>query len=128
MGWTAYDDEDNAGLTTQDAQIITIPIRAKSVMKKCLTELGITASGGTLSNKFSVEKFNLSPGYVSVLSDLLVSECYCGYLDVNETLQVFTLDAAGGTGPVIDSTKIIDLGSIGVGQLDRKSTRLNSSH
>jgi hypothetical protein len=117
VDWTAYDDEDNAGLTEADAQIITIPIRAKSVMNKCLTELGITASSNPLTNKFSIEKFDLGAGYVSVLSDLLVSESYCGYLNTSEVLQVFSLDQKGGTGPVIDSTKLIDLGSIGVGQL-----------
>ena len=117
VDWTAYDDEDNAGFTEADAQIITIPIRAKSVMNKCLTELGITASSNPLTNKFSIEKFDLGAGYVSVLSDLLVSESYCGYLNTSEVLQVFSLDQKGGTGPVIDSTKLIDLGSIGVGQL-----------
>lgn len=117
VDWTAYDDEDNAGLTTADAEIITIPIRAKSVMKKCLEELGITASSNPLTNKFSVEKFDLSGGYVSVLSDLLVSESYCGYLDTSEVLQVFSLDQKGGTGPVVDSTKLIDLGPINVGDL-----------
>ncbi|NBN87545.1 MAG: hypothetical protein EBV32_00400 [Proteobacteria bacterium] len=127
VDWTAYDDEDNAGLTEADAQIITIPIRAKSVMNKCLTELGITASSNPLTNKFSIEKFDLGAGYVSVLSDLLVSESYCGYLNTSEVLQVFSLDQKGGTGPVIDSTKLIDLGSIGVGQLPGEAVTVSYS-
>lgn len=127
IDWTAYDDEDNAGLTEADAQIITLPIRAKSVMKKCLEELGITASSNPLTNTFSVESYDLGAGYVSVLSDLLVSESYCGYLNASEVLQVFSLDQAGGTGPVLDSSKIIDLGPIGVGQLPGEAVTVSYS-
>jgi hypothetical protein len=117
IDWTAFDDTANAGLSEADAEIITIPISASSVMDKCLSELGLTASSNPLTNKFSIENFDFGPGYVQVLSDLLVSESYCGYLDTDEVLQVFSLDAEGGTGPVLDSSQIIDLGPVGVGQL-----------
>ena len=117
VDWTAFDDDANNDFTTDDQAIITIPISASSVMNKCLTQLGITASDNPLTSKFSVESFDLSPGYVQVLSDLLVSESYCGYLDRDEELVVFSLDQEGGTGPVITSNEIIDLGPIGVGQL-----------
>ena len=127
VNWDAFDDPDNAGLTEQDARIVTLPIRAKSVMNKCLTELGITASSNPLTNSFSVAAFDFSGGYVSVLSDLLVSESYCGYLDTSEVLQVFSLDQKGGTGPVVDSTKIIDLGPINVGELPGESVTVSYS-
>jgi hypothetical protein len=117
INWEALDDPENVGLTEADTRIITAPIHASSVMDKCLTELGITASSNPLTNKFSIPEFDFGSGYVSVLSDLLVSESYCGHLDTNEVLQVFELDVAGGSGLVIDSSKIIDLGPIGVGQL-----------
>ena len=117
IDWTAFDDPGNAGFTQSDAEIVTLPIRASSVMDKCLSELGITASSNPLTNKFSIANFNFGAGYVSVLSDLLVSESYCGYLDTSEVLQIINLDQAGGTGPVIEAAKIIDLGPVGVGQL-----------
>lgn len=127
VDWTAFDDPENTGYTTADAEIITVPIHASSVMDKCLAELGLTASNNPLTNKFSVAKFDFGPGYVQVLADLLVSESYCGYLDANETLQVFSIADDGGTGPVLDSTKIIDLGSIGVGQLPGEAVTVNYS-
>lgn len=117
LEWDAFDDPENAGIDASTAEIITLPIRASSAAAHCLVKLGLTASSLPLSNRFSIDKFDFSPGYVQVLSDLLLSESYCGYLDVNEVLQVFSLDQVGGTGPVLRSSKIIDLGPIGVGQL-----------
>lgn len=125
--WDAFDDSENASYTANDAKIITLPIHASSVMAKCLTELGITASSSPLTNKFSIPEFDFSPGYVQVLSDLLVSESYCGYLDTSEVLQVFSLNQDGGTGPVLDSSSIIDLGPIGVGQLPGEAVTVSYS-
>jgi hypothetical protein len=127
INWDAFDDPENAGLTEADAEIITLPIRASSVMSKCLTELGITASSSPLTNRFSVAEFDFGPGYVQVLGDLLVSESYFGYLDFNEVLQVVSLDQAGGTGPVFTSADIVDLGPIGVGQLPGEAVTVSYS-
>lgn len=117
IDWTAFDDPDNGGFTEEDNEIIVVPIRAQAVAEKCLSELGITASGLSLSNLFSIESFDLSSGYVQVLGDLLVSECFCGWLDFNEKLQIINLSTAGGTGPLIQESDIIDVGEIGVGQI-----------
>jgi hypothetical protein len=117
LKWKGTDDPENAGYTAEDQKIITLPISAKSVMDKCLDELGIEASNDPLTNKFSVAEFDLSPGYVNVLSDLLVSECFCGYLDQDEKLQIFSLATTAGGGPVLSKGNIIDVGSIGAGQL-----------
>ena len=115
--WNAFNDPLNEELTSDDADIITIPIHASSIMLKCLSALGIIASSVPLTNQFSIAEFDFSSGYVSVLNDLLVSESYCGYLDFNEVLQVFPLDVQAGVGPVITEADIIDLGPIGVGEL-----------
>ena len=117
IDWTAFDDPGNADRTEDESRVVTIPIFAKSVMNKCLQKLGITASRNPLTNKFSIATFSFDGGYVPILSDLLVSESYCGYLDFNEVLQVFSLAPFAGTGPVFTSNDIIDLGPIGVGQL-----------
>lgn len=127
INWKALDDPANAGYTSADTEVITVPIHASSVMDKCLTELGITASSHPLTNKFSIGSFDFGPGYVQVLNDLLVSESYCGYLDTSEVLQVFSLDQEGGTGPVVASTQIIDLGPIGVGQLPGEAVTVSYS-
>jgi hypothetical protein len=126
IDWTAFNDASTT-MTAQDALVVTVPIRAQAVAAKCLTELGLTASGLTLSNFFSLEKFDFSPGYVQVLSDLLVSESKCGYLNASEVLQVFSLDQAGGTGPALDATQLIDISKIGVGQLPGEAVTVSYS-
>ena len=116
IDWTAYDDPENATLTEEDAKIITIPIYANSIAAECLTQLGLSG-GQALTNKFSVESFDLSPGYVQVLSDLYVSECFCCYLDKNESLESINLNVTGGSGKYITPEQIIDIGPLGFGKL-----------
>ena len=127
IDWTAFDDPQNAAYNETDSRIVTLPLYASSVMNKCLTELGITASSNPLTNKFSIAEFDFGAGYVPVLSDLLVSESYCGYLDTNEVLQVFNLDQDAGTGPVFTGSDIVDLGPIGVGQLPGEAVTVSYS-
>ena len=127
VDWTPFDDIANNEFVVDDAKVVTVPISAKSIMNECLSQLGITASNNPLTSSFSVERFDLSPGYVQVLSDLLVSESYCGYLDKNEVLQIASLDQDGGTGPVLTAADIIELGSIGVGQLPGEAVIVNYS-
>lgn len=125
INWTALDDPSNT-LTAEDARIITLPIRAQAIAQQCLTKLGITGSF-SLSNSFSIASFDLSAGYVDVLGRLLESECLCGWLDASEVLQVVNLDQAGGTGPVIDSSQIIELSEIGSGQLPGEAVTVSYS-
>lgn len=114
--WNAFNDPENEELGPDDA-IVTLPIYASSVATRCLSALGISASSIPLNNKFSVAEFDFGAGYVSVLSDLLVSESYCGYLDYTETLRVFSLLGDGSSGSVIDQSNLIDIGPIGMGEL-----------
>jgi len=125
--WTAFDDNANNDFTEDDQRIITLPISAASAMSKCLTELGISASSSPLTNKFSIAEFDFSAGYVQVLSDLLVSESFFGYLDTNEVLQIRSLNQDGGTGPVLTSADIVDVGPIGVGQLPGEAVTVSYS-
>jgi len=115
INWDAFDDPENEDRDVDE--IVTIPIYASSIMQKCCTELGVTPSQIPLTNRFSIAEFDFSGGYVDILSDLLISESYCGFLDLDENLVVFSLDNDGGDGPLINSEKLIDIGPIGVGQL-----------
>lgn len=126
FGWDGSDPSGVLSINAGDSEIITVPIRAQVVAQKCMNELGINGTF-TLTNKFSVAEFDLSPGYVQVLSDLLVSESLCGYLDANEVLQVFSLDQPGGTGPVLDVTQLVDISKIGVGQLPGEAVTVSYS-
>ncbi len=124
IDWTAFSegadinsDASSLGFTKEDENIIVVPISANSVMLRCLSSLGLAASSYPLTNQFSVSKFDLSGGYVQVLSDLLVSESYFGYLDTNETLQVRSIVDSNESGPVLTAQDLIDVSPIGVGQL-----------
>lgn len=97
---------------------LPVPFRASDIMAFCLIKLGITATSNPLTNVFYEEEgFDYSNGYVNVLSDLLISESYCGYLTYGENLEIFSLDRSGEAGPVITQDKVIDIAKIGVGGL-----------
>lgn len=99
----------------------TLPISATYVFQHCLTALGLSSDAIPLTNKFSLEEFDLTPGYLQVMSDLLQSEGYVGYLDSTETLRFRDLSVTTGTGPVITPDDVIDLGPIGSGDLPGES-------
>jgi hypothetical protein len=117
INWTAFNDPENSGFTQEDSQVITLPIYASSVATKCLDELGLLATSMPLTNKFSIPEFDFGSGYVSILSDLLVSEGYFGHLNQNEVLEIKSLDPQSNDGPAFDADEIIEIGPIGVGQL-----------
>jgi hypothetical protein len=127
IDWTAFSDPDDVDLTEDDARIITVPIKASTVMNKCLRELGLSASSVPLTNNFSIATFDFSPGYVQILSDLLVSESYFGYLDNNEVLQVRSLAENPSSSALLTQQGIIDLGPIGVGPLPAETVTVSYS-
>jgi len=112
-GYIEYPKENNE----EDGSVIPVPISASGIMAKCLGALGISASGNPLTNRFMIDEFDFSSGYVQVLSDLLLSEGYFGYLDATETLQVISLHDASTTGPRITKDDVVDINGIGVGEL-----------
>lgn len=99
----------------------TLPISAEYVFQQCLDALELDSASIPLTNKFSVEEFDLTPGYIQVMSDLLQSEGYAGYLDSEETLQFLDLTEDASTGPVITPADVVDLGPIGSGELPGES-------
>lgn len=127
IDWSVFDDSANSSYNAADARTVPLPIRASSVMDKCLTELGITASSNPLTNVFSVGEFDFSAGYVQVLSDLLLSESYFGYLNSSEVLQVVNLAQDKGTGTVYTASEIIDFNAINSGQLPGESVTVSYS-
>jgi hypothetical protein len=96
----------------------TISISANYVATKCAEKLGVLPVGGfPLTNWYTVNEFDLSPGYAQVLSDLLVSESYIGYLNANENLVIKSLSRYTGTYTSISKNQIIDVSSINSGEL-----------
>lgn len=127
INWAALDDPENAALTCEDQRIVTLPIYASSIFNQCLSKLGLSATQNPLTNKFSIAEFDFSAGYVQIISDLLVSENYCGFINAAGQLEVFSLDQTGGSGPVIDQTRIIELGPVGVGGVPAETVVVNYS-
>lgn len=129
VNWDALDDPENAEFTEADQEIITVPIHASSVMDYCLEKLGITATDNPLTNKFSLAEFDYSAGYVQVLNDLLVSECYCGFINGDGELQVFKLEDSEGSGdvPVVSVEKLIDVGGVNDGALPGEGVTVSYS-
>lgn len=96
----------------------TISISAAYIAEVCATKLGINTTGFEfLTNWFTVEQFDLTPGYAQVLGDLLVSESYVGFLDASETLQVRSLLDLTGAYTVIRQNRVIDIGPINSGEI-----------
>ena len=137
VDWSAFDDPDNSDLTEGvDDRIITIPVRAKYLAKICIDQLQLAGNTALeLTNKFAIDKndFDFSSGYVSVLSDLLVSECRCGYLDFDEILQVFDLKVPSSANtpisgvPVFYNTELIDISSINSGEIPGEAVTVSYS-
>lgn len=112
-------DENNVSCAVYDRAML--PISASYIFEHCATALDLTTDTIPLTNYFSVEEFDLTAGYIEVMSALLQSEGYAGYLDSNEVLRFVDLSDEGGTGPLITSEEVIDIGPIGTGELPGES-------
>lgn len=120
---------DENGETPPDViSIASLPISAGYVFEQCLAELGLVADQNPLTNKFSVEEFALDSGYIQVMSDLLKSEGYFGYINEEEILTIKSINVEGGFGPVIGIDEIIDISPVDVGELPGDSVIANYSY
>lgn len=87
-------------------------IRAKFIVEKYLGLLGITHDPVPLTNVFTKEQFETDTPYLQVISDLLKSETYVGYMDSRERLRFVDLSARGGLGPIFSEGNVIDMQAI----------------
>ena len=115
---STWDDPDNSTVQCNLFAEGTISVSARYVAAKCAAGLGLTVgSSFPLTNYYTVNEFDLSAGYAQVLSDLLVSESYLGYLDAAEVLRFKSLSQYTGTYTVINKDEIIDVSSINSGEI-----------
>jgi hypothetical protein len=112
-----WDDPENDYVLCNTFAEGTVSISAAYVASECIAKLNLTSDPIPLTNWYTVEEFDLTPGYVAVLSDLLVSESYVGYLDAAETLKIVTLSDFTGTLTAIDQDRIIDVSPINSGDI-----------
>jgi hypothetical protein len=125
-----WDDPENSNIVCNVfADGATISISAAYVASLCATRLGLGFPDFSfLTNWYTVEQFDLTPGYANVLSDLLVSECYVGFLDASETLQIRSLLDFTGTYTVISQDRVIDIGPINSGDIPGDSVATSYSY
>lgn len=95
-----------------DSYRVPPTISASTIFTTCASRIGLGATA-PLTNRFILDEFDYSGGYVSTMADLLKSECYFGHINSKGGLSVKTLQVVGGGGPVLNSTNIIDIGSMG---------------
>jgi hypothetical protein len=134
--FNSSEDTNTPELTGLAALLLIKPTSAKFVAEKCCAALGLKHVNFPLTNQFYKDKFQISGPYLKVLSDLLISENYVGYMDSTETLQLINLNETGGVGPVLNESNIIDVRPINSGQPDadvvysivvRKDIKLDAS-
>lgn len=124
-----WDDPANDAIACSAFLDGTISVSAAYVATVCAARLSISHTGfGFLTSWFTTEQFDLSPGYATVLSDLLVSESWIGFLDASETLQVRSLLNFTGTYTVIDQGQIIDVSPINNGDIPGDAVSVRYSY
>lgn len=120
-------EDENGPTPIEVIDIASLPISASYIFDQCLSAIGLTATRNPLTNKFSVEEFSLDSGYITVISDLLKSEGYFGYINESEVLVVEDFDTDAGTGPLVTPDKLIDLSPIDAGELPGDDVIVNYS-
>jgi YD repeat-containing protein len=106
---------------------VTFPLSAARIVEYLCSYMKITlAAAVPLVNRYvAVKEFDLRNGILPLLSDLLISENYFGYLNERERLVIRSLEGDAGVGPVFDSSNIIDLRAIGVGNRPGETVIVN---
>jgi hypothetical protein len=112
-----WDDLSNSTLECTYFDNAVISISAEYVAKECLTKLQIPHGNLGLTNYYAKEKFDISSGYVNVLSELLQAESKVGYLTASETLIVLDINNLNPTYANIAGSKIIDLSPVNSGEV-----------
>lgn len=116
--FSSLDDADTEDLTGIEKLLMIKPTSAKFVAERCCKALKIEYDQLPLTNQFYQENFKISGKYLNTLSDLLISEGYVGYLNGQEKLKLINIKDSGGSGPVLDETKIISIEPINSGDPD----------
>ena len=103
------------------------PVSAVTLANWVCTQIGLAHGSFPLTNTYALNRLTPDNGFIALLSDLLVSESYVGYLDETETLRFIDLSNGSTFGPLLSNQEVIDVGAIGVGQLPAQSVVVNYS-
>jgi len=112
-------------LDDEDAKIVTVPLLASNIATAILGKLGLGGSAA-LSNKFSVDEFDLRAGYVSVLSDLLQSENLVAWAGEGGTMRTANVTSVVGSG-FLNESNIVDVQPLSIGTPPAKNNSVTYS-
>jgi hypothetical protein len=112
------EDTSTPDLSGLAALLLIKPTSAKFVAETCCSALGLRHDPFPLTNQFYRDKFEINGPYLRILSDLLISENYVGYVDSTETLKLIDLNDTSGSGPVLNERNIVDVSPINSGEPD----------
>lgn len=103
------DDPYRTVLTPLATLVTREGVGSRYIINRCLAELGIQHDVPPTKNVFHTSHFIVSVPYLQTVSDLLLSENYVGFIGADEKLRYIDLTNQGGTGPVLDESRIIDI-------------------
>jgi hypothetical protein len=125
------DDElGNESQSDEDFDAIGASVSARFAFKQCANAIGVSFNfrDGALESTFRVDTIDLKVGYISVMSDLLVSENMVGELDANEVLQIRKLtEAAGEAGKLLNTTNVLSIAPLNAGELPGENVAVEYS-
>jgi hypothetical protein len=125
------DDElGNESQSDEDFDAIGASVSARFAFKQCANAIGVSFNfrDGALESTFRVDTIDLKVGYISVMSDLLVSESMVGELDANEVLQIRKLtEAAGEAGKLLNTSNILSIAPLNAGELPGENVAVEYS-
>jgi hypothetical protein len=125
------DDElGNESQSDEDFDAIGASISATFLFRQCANAIGVSFNfrEGGLQSTFRRDTVDLAVGYVSVMSDLLVSESMVGELDANEVLQIRRLtEASGEAGKLLNTSNILSIAPLNAGELPGENVAVEYS-
>jgi hypothetical protein len=125
------DDElGNESQSDEDFDAIGASVSARFAFKQCANAIGVSFNfrDGALESTFRVDTIDLKVGYISVMSDLLVSESMVGELDANEVLQIRKLtEATGEAGKLLNTSNILSIAPLNAGELPGENVAVEYS-
>lgn len=107
-----------SSLSDRQESTIAIPIYAAQVLGYCLSQIGIIPykNSPTLGSVFLRQRIDLSAGYVSIIGDLLRSECCFGRMRPDETFEIVPIRlTTGQKGPVLYTKDLVSIEPITTG-------------
>lgn len=100
-----------SALSSDRRAVVPPTIAAQGVIEFCLDQLGINLAAGSATSPdvFLRDEFDLSGGYVEVLSDLLKDALLVGHMTPAGEMFVQPIQLEAGRGPVLTRSELLEI-------------------